>query len=108
MLPAVVGEADSLAVRRHLARCPGCRAEAGRYETLMTATAGLQTLAAEPPPGLLTTLRAIPQGRGRLDEVRTHVARNRKAYAGGAAAMVATGLAGALVWRTRSRRLAHA
>jgi anti-sigma factor RsiW len=108
MLPAVVGETDSLAVRRHLARCPECRADAARYETLLTTTAKLQTFVAEPPPGLMASLQAIPQARGRFDEVRTHVVRNRKAYAGGAAAMVATGLAGALVWRTRSRRLAHA
>ena len=109
MLPAVVGEGDSLAVRRHLARCPECRAEAARYEALMGTLGGLRSVAAEPPARLLRSLQAIPAGGGRIEGVRTHLARNPRAYAGGAAAMVATGALGAaLVWRSRSRRYATA
>ena len=104
MLPAVVAEGDTLSIRRHLARCPECRREAAHYEALSAAFTGLRSAHQEPPPALVASLRELSQQQRRIDEVRTHVARNRKAYAGGAAAMV--GVAGALLWR--SRRLAHA
>ncbi|MEA2459963.1 MAG: hypothetical protein QOH90_140 [Actinomycetota bacterium] len=107
MLPATAGD-DSLTVRRHLARCPECRAEAARYESLQRSYAELRSVGAEPPVGLLATLQAIPENGSRLQNVRTHVARNRKAYAGGVAAVMATGLAGAVVWRSRARRVATA
>jgi anti-sigma factor RsiW len=108
MLPAVVGEGDSLSVRRHLARCPECRAELARYESLGAGYSALTEVTSEPPPGLLKALQAIPESGGRLADVRTHVARNRKAYAGGVAAVVGAGLAGAALWRSRSRRYATA
>ena len=94
-------DGDSLAVRRHLSRCPGCRAEAARYESLLRSYQGLRTVTAEPPRGLLASLQTIPQERGRLDDLRTHVDRHRRAYAGAAAALVATGAAGAVLWRSR-------
>lgn len=108
MLPAVVGEQDSLSVRRHLARCPDCRAELARYESLRSGYAGLTALTSDPPPGLLRSLQAIPSGGRRLTDVRTHVARNQRAYAGGAAAVLGAGVAGAVLWRSRSRRFATA
>ena len=100
MLPAAP-DGDSLAVRRHLSRCPECRAEASRYESLLRSYQGLRAVTAEPPRGLLTSLQAIPSAGGRLDEIRTHVNRHRRTYAGAAAALVATGAAGAVLWRSR-------
>jgi hypothetical protein len=107
LLPAHVRRGDSsLAARRHLARCEGCRAELARYERLLAGLAALQDVAAEPPPGLLTSLIEIPAGAARLDTVRGHVTEHRNAYVGGAAAAIVA--AGALLWRQRARRLATA
>jgi hypothetical protein len=77
------------------------------YEALRGSFGELRSMSAEPPTGLLASLQAIPANARRLDGVMTHVARNRKAYAGGAAAMVATGAVGLLL-RSRSRRYAPA
>jgi anti-sigma factor RsiW len=107
MLPALVDGSDSLELRRHLAGCPECKAESARYEALLGSMSALKDITEEPPAALLQALQSIPTSGGRLTGVRTHVSRNRKAYAG-TAAVLATGVAGALVWRTRSRRPAAA
>jgi anti-sigma factor RsiW len=100
MLPAHVGDPqDSLAVRRHLAGCDACRAEAERYLTLRRAMTGLGTQVIEPPVGLLASLQEIPTRGGRVQSARTHVARNKKAYVGGA--VLVAGAAGAALWRSR-------
>jgi hypothetical protein len=96
----------SLGLRRHLAGCVGCRAEAARYERLLEALGELQTVGAHPPPGLLHALVSIPSRAGligalwlRAGAMRGHVARNKGTYLGGAG--VALAGAGALLWRRR-------
>jgi predicted anti-sigma-YlaC factor YlaD len=108
MLPAYAGEGDqSLAVRRHLSRCPGCRAERERYASLAASLSSLSTQSLEPPAQLSRSLVAIPQrSKVPLRNVRTHLTRNRRTY-GGVAAVALVG-AGTAVWRTRSRRLSPA
>ena len=107
-LPAYAERGDApLAVRRHVARCPDCSAELARYEELRDALGGLATRVVEPPPGLARSLAAIPERDRRLDHVRTHVVRNRKAYAGGVVVALA-GAGATALWRARSRRLAAA
>lgn len=105
MLPAYGGDPqDSLSLRRHLAVCAGCRAEADRYSLLMGALRDLKGSAVDPPEALLESLIAIPGRGGRIESVRTHVTRNRKVYVGGA--VLVAGAAGAALWRTRIRRAA--
>ncbi len=101
MLPSYAKGEDSLMVRRHLARCSGCQGELDRYGALSQALASLRTTHVEPPRGLLAALIAIPNEANRLEAVRTHVARNKRTYAGVAVAIV--GAAGAAAWRTRRR-----
>ncbi len=96
----------SLAVRRHLSRCPDCAAELDDYRSLRAATAQLAQATATPPPGLRHALAAIASGRSRLDGVVSHVSRHRRGYAAGAA--LALGATGAALWRTRRRGLATA
>lgn len=103
MLPAYVDDGpDTLIVRRHLARCANCRAELATYTELKQGLRSLEPVPFDAPAGLKRALVAIPTRGGRVGEVRTHVARNRRAYLGGAAILVA-GAAGAAVWRTRGR-----
>ena len=102
-LPAYVKDrGGSLSVRRHLSRCSDCRAELARYDSMVELLGGLEMHAVEPPPGLAATLVAIPSRPGRIAGVRTHVARNRGRYLGGAAVLVA-GAAGAAVLQRRRR-----
>ncbi|HVL64144.1 MAG TPA: hypothetical protein VM573_03120 [Actinomycetota bacterium] len=106
MLPAFADEKPvQLGVRRHLARCADCRAELDRYEALAGGLAALATTTAEPPAALLPALVDIPARRTRIEEARSHVARNRKRYLGGLAGAIA--VAGAAV-ALRSRRVAAA
>jgi anti-sigma factor RsiW len=106
-LPAYVKDrGGSLSVRRHLSRCPECRTELARYDSMVELLGGLEMRTAEPPPGLARSLAAIPSQGGRVQSLRTHVARNRRAYLGGAAVVLA-GAAGAAVLQRR-RRLAPA
>ena len=109
MLPAYAGGPDAtLAVRRHLGKCPACRLEAERYEELQGALSALPAQSIVPPPQLLRSLLDIPNGpASRVATVRTHVARNRNAYAGGLA-VAAVGAAGAALWKSRARRALHA
>ena len=107
MLPAYLQDGEgSLAVRRHLSGCPDCRAELRRYEALAGGLSRLRSVAAEAPPSLKPALVSIPVSDNRVEAVRTHVARNRRTYAG-AAAVAFAGAAGALAWWSR-RRLAPA
>jgi predicted anti-sigma-YlaC factor YlaD len=103
VLPVSIdGGEVSLAVRRHLAGCAGCRAELASYESLRSSLASLQAVTAEPPPGLERSILAIPSLPNRLETARAHVARNRRVYVGGLAVALA-GAAGAAVWRARAR-----
>ena len=104
-IPAFAGEGEpSLAARRHIAKCQGCREELETYRTLLTSMRSLEARPVEAPVGLAAKLVAIPRDASRVDHVRSHVTRNRAAYAGGAAAAVAVaGAAGAFLWRNRER-----
>ena len=107
MLPAYLQDGEgSLAVRRHLSGCPDCRAELRRYEALAGGLSRLRSVTADAPPSLKPALVSIPVSDNRVEAVRTHVARNRRTYAGAAAVAIA-GAAGALAWWSR-RRLAPA
>ena len=107
MLPALARESDpSLAVRRHLSKCASCRAELETYRSIVASLATLEMRTIAPPSGLAAKLIAIPSEASRVDHFRSHVTRNRAAYAGGAAAAAAAavvGAAGAFLWRSRER-----
>ena len=106
-LPELVEEPGmSLAVRRHLSRCPECSGELETYRSLRKATAELALATATPPPGLVESLIAIPADGTRLEDLKAHVSRHRREYAAGAA--VAVGAVGAALWRSRRRGLATA
>lgn len=107
MLPAYARDAEPLlGVRRHLSRCPRCSEEMARYEVLMSSLQMLESRIFEPPAALLESLARIPSDAGRIDVLRVHVVRNRRAYVGGAAALA--GAAGAALWQVRRHRLAAA
>jgi hypothetical protein len=106
------GDDVSLTLRRHLEGCRGCRAELARYESMLTDLRSLKAVTADPPPGLKSSLIAIPSTATRLAAARTHVetakshvSRHRKVYMGGLAVAVA-GAVGAAAWRTRVRAAA--
>jgi len=105
MIPALAGEGEpSLSMRRHLLKCRGCRGELETYRDLLASMRALEARPVQAPDGLAAKLIAIPSEASRVDQMRSHVARNRAAYAGGAAAAVAVaGAAGALLWRNRER-----
>lgn len=108
VLPSFVRDgSDSLAIRRHLARCEECRNELERYESLLGSLASMTSVTSEPPPALVAALNEIPARAGTVEQVRTHVARHRNRYLGGAAVVVA-GAAGAALLRSRQRRPATA
>ena len=103
MLPAYAeAPRRDLALRRHLASCDECSAEVARYESMRHGLRALAEHPAEPPADLLPALFAIPDADNAVVLVKTHVARNRKAYLSGAAVIVA-GAAGAALWRSRRR-----
>ena len=107
MLPAYTNPTEvPLNVRRHLARCSGCREALAQYEQMAASLAVLESSASEPPPGLRAALVSIPSELSRLENVRSHVSRNRKTYAG--IAVTAAGAVGAALWRSRRHRLATA
>jgi anti-sigma factor RsiW len=106
-LPELVDEPGmSLAVRRHLSRCPECAAELESYRSLRAASAQLASATATPPPGLFDSLVAIPAEGTRLEDVRAHLSRHRREYAAGAGIAVAA--VGAALWRSRRRGLVTA
>lgn len=105
VLPAHVKDgSDDLTVRRHLARCPDCKAELARYESLMGGLRTLQTRAVDVPAGLFDQLLAIPERSSRIDSARNHVVRHRKVYVSGGIAVALAGAAGAALWRSKARR----
>lgn len=107
VLPAYERDSQaSLAVRRHLAFCSDCKREVARYRELHSGLEGLRAGSVEVPGELSQTLFEIPSTQSLVGSVRTHVARNRRAYVGGAA--LAAGALGATIWRLRSRRPATA
>ncbi len=101
VLPAYADDPEAtLAVRRHLSRCPDCKAELASYDSLLDGLASMREVAVEPLPGLARSLVAIPQASNRIEQLRTHVARNRRAYARGVAVAL-VGATGAALWRSR-------
>ena len=96
----------TLAVRRHLATCSDCKREVARYRELRSGLQGLRASSVEVPREFTQALFAIPSNKNLVGSVRTHVARNRRAYVGGAA--LAAGALGATIWRLKSRRVATA
>ena len=108
LLPAYAEDRyANLTVRRHLSRCPDCRAELEKYQALRLGLGEMRSFEAEPPPDLVAKLQAIPRDAAAVDRVRTHVVRNRRAYAGGLAVAV-VGATAAGLWRSRRSRLAPA
>jgi anti-sigma factor RsiW len=102
LLPAYVHEGHpSSEVRSHLDDCEACSAELTRYVALTGSLASLQDELADVPPDLTQHLMAIPGEDSRVAALRGHVARNRAAYVGGAAAALAG--ATVAVWRLRRR-----
>ena len=90
MLPSYVDEPGrDLALRRHVGSCETCRQEVGRYEQMSRGLHALSTLPVDAPADLLPALMAIPDADNAVALVKTHVARNRKAYLSGAAVRVA-------------------
>ena len=108
LLPAYIEDRSAnLTVRRHLSRCPDCRRELEEYGSLRSGLAELRAVVAEPSPDLVLHLQAIPHEAPTTLKLRTHVVRNKKAYAGGLAVAV-VGAAGAALWRSRRSRLVAA
>jgi anti-sigma factor RsiW len=104
VLPAYADDPEAtLAVRRHLSRCPECKAELAQYDELLDGLALMRSVAVEPPAGLDRWLAEIPNTQDRLDQVRDHLARNKRAYAGGLAVAV-LGATAAALWQTRRAR----
>jgi hypothetical protein len=98
-LPAFVRDrSGSLNVRRHLARCDECRSELARYESVLDSLTMLRSATVDAPQSLVRALTEIPSIEGRIDHLRTHLARNRRAYLSGVA-VVAAGAAGAVALR---------
>ena len=75
-------------------------ASSAQLMVAVTALGSLEAMTVEPPSGLMHSLAAIPSSQGRLDAVRTHVARHRRGYVGGVS-VAAAGIAGALLLRRR-------
>ena len=97
----------SLAWRRHISGCAGCRAELARYELMIGRLGDLRTATVAVPPGLVDSLNAIPANENRVFGAVTHVFRHRRAYLGGVA-VAAAGATGAVLLRSRARRVATA
>lgn len=105
-LPAYVGEpGSSLALRRHLSRCPECKAEFEAYESMLGGLVELRQVGAEVPRGLVASLVAIPASSSAAELAKKHITNNRRAYASGLA-IAAAGATAALVWRRRRMALA--
>ncbi len=103
-LPAYVRDGEvGLAVRRHVGHCKDCKAELADYVALLAGLDELKTATVEPPADLIASLVAIPESDNRVDVLRSHVIRNKRAYAGGLA-VAALGIAGAAVLKSRRSR----
>jgi anti-sigma factor RsiW len=108
VIPAHERDSEAnFAVRKHLLTCADCRQEVARYKELRASLESMRAGAVQVPAELSQTLMAIPSNQNLVGTVRTHVARNRRAYVGGAAALAA-GALGAAVWKVRSRRVVTA
>jgi anti-sigma factor RsiW len=100
LLPAYVREGHAEAeVKAHLATCTACNEELSRYVALAGSLASMSEITVDVPPDLSQRLFAIPSESSRLGVVKEHVARNRNAYLGGAAAALAG--VGVAAWRIR-------
>jgi anti-sigma factor RsiW len=103
MLPAYMDEPHgSLPLRRHLVTCADCKTELRHYEAMSAGLQDLIAVTAEPSAILRRQLSAIPSESNKVESIRTHLARNRRAYVSGAAVVLA-GAAGAAAWRLRRR-----
>ena len=108
ILPAYADDPEAtLAVRRHLSRCSECKTELSAYNSLLDGLADMRAVGVDPPPLLSRALVAIPSQGNKVEQVRTHLVRNRRAYGSGLAVAV-VGAAGAALWRSRRSRLVTA
>jgi Putative zinc-finger len=108
MLPAYAeGGGATLAVRRHLARCADCRTALAQYDVLGDQLEALGSATVDVLVTLMRSLEQIPSDMNTLDDVVTHVVRNRKKYIGGAAVAIA-GATTAALWQRRRQKLATA
>jgi hypothetical protein len=110
ILPAFMSDGEvSLSVRRHISRCADCKRDLAQYESIVAGLGRLETQTLEPPAGLLYALESIPARADRTAAVFSHVSRNKDAYLrGAAAAAVAAGAVGAVIWRRSRTKLAPA
>jgi predicted anti-sigma-YlaC factor YlaD len=105
LLPAFVREGiDDEEVGQHLASCTGCSDEFSRYVALAGSLSSMREVLVDVPPDLSQRLFAIPSESSRVTLVKDHVARNRTAYLGGAAAALAG--VGVAAWRIRRHAVA--
>lgn len=107
-LPAYVEQAfgpRAATVDTHLDSCPGCRRELEQYRELGAEMKSLADHQVEPPAWLLGTLiETVSERATRISEnrARREQLTDPKVIAGGA--VVAAGIAGALLMRGRKRR----
>lgn len=97
-----------LAGRRHVDSCLRCQAELTQYRKLLKALRTLRTEVLEPAPGFVTEVLASLEAAGERHALRSLARGRTAAYVGGIAVATAAGAgAAAIVWATRSRRLAR-
>ncbi len=96
----------SAAERHHVETCLRCQADLVQYRRLLRSLRSLRTEVLEPAPGLLADVLATIEHAGERQAIRGTLHGRRVAYLGGLAAATAAGAAGAIVYATRSRRLA--
>jgi hypothetical protein len=97
-----------LVTRRHVDGCLRCQAELAQYRKLLRALHTLRTEVLEPAPGLVTDVLASLEAAGERQALRSLVRGRKAAYVGGLAVATAAGAgAAAIVWASRSRRLAR-
>lgn len=107
LLPAFAREGHAEpGVREHLMSCRACDEEFSRYVALTGSLSAMSDVVVDVPPDLTQRLFAIPsenvfswRSLSRAEVLKEHVARNRTAYLGGAAAAIAG--VGVAAWRIR-------
>lgn len=95
----------SSAVNEHLAGCGGCRAELEEYREMAINMRSLSDETIEPPAWLLgTVIETVTERARKLDAIRTaaHRVTDPKVLAGGA--ILAAGVAGAMLMKGRRKR----
>lgn len=95
----------SSVVNEHLAGCGGCRAELEEYREMAINLRSLSDETVEPPAWLLgTVIETVTERARKLDSIRAaaHRVTDPKVIAGGA--ILAAGLAGAMLMKGRRKR----